>query len=385
MLKYLLLIPIFSFLTCHPSEGMPNQSPVVNAGKDIILDLPISTTDIKASAMDPENEILSFIWIKISGPQDLIISNSKSTEAIVSNLTMGTYILEFQAKDPHGAVGMDQVIIQVNPASAPISEYDMLVSSRNTHSVKRFDGNSGIYKGDLVAPNSGGLLFTQDLLWAHDGHLLVTGIGNDAILKYDKNTGAFLQKFTHGYNLSQPTKMALGPDSILYVSQWNKNRNNVARFNYTTGEFIDEFASGLDGPLEITWDKVGNVYIASFFTGDVRKFNKAGDFTDIFISGIPNKQGPSGIWFDAHDNFFVMDWIEGNVKKYDSKGKLLTTMISGLANAEGFAIHKNGNLYLCDYNRNRINEYNSAGDFIKVFNIAGNLNQPNAILFGPEK
>ena len=60
-------------------------------------------------------------------------------------------------------------------------------------------------------------------------------------------------------------------------------------------------------------------------------------------------------------------------------------MISGLANAEGFAIHKNGNLYLCDYKRNRINEYNSAGDFIKVFNIAGNLNQPNAILFGPEK
>lgn len=385
MLKYLLILPIFPLLTCHSSVGMPNLSPVVNAGEDIILDLPICTTVIKATAMDPENENLSFMWIKISGPQGLIISNSKSTEATFSNLALGIYILEFQAQDPLGAVGRDHVIIQVNPAPGPIYDYDMFVSSRNTHSVKRFDATSGAYKGDLVEPNSGGLLFTQDLLWACDGHLLVTGIGNDAVLKYNKNTGAFLKKFTHGYNLSQPTKMAIGPDSILYVSQWNKNKNNVARFNYTTGEFIDEFASGLDGPLEITWDKFGNVYIASFFTGDVRKFNKAGDFTDVFIAGIPNKQGPSGIWFDAHDNFFVMDWIEGNVKKYDSKGKFLLTMIAGLSNAEGFAIHKNGNLYLGDYNRNRINEYNSDGEFIKVFNIAGNLNQPNAILFGPER
>ena len=76
-----------------------------------------------------------------------------------------------------------------------------------------------------------------------DGNLYVSGRGNPAIKKYDGSTGEFIESFTSGYSLGNPTKMTFGPDGMLYVSQWGTAKSKIARFNSTTGEFVDEFTS----------------------------------------------------------------------------------------------------------------------------------------------
>ena len=90
-----------------------------------------------------------------------------------------------------------------------------------------------------------------------DGSVLVTGFGNTTIKRYDGETGAFLGDFSSGYALATPSKMSIGPDSLIYVTQWDAVQNNIVRFDLD-GNFVDEFTTegapnGLGSPLGCRW------------------------------------------------------------------------------------------------------------------------------------
>ena len=76
--------------------------------------------------------------------------------------------------------------------------YDVLISSRGTHAVKRYDGETGAYIDDFIAARSGGLDHTQEVLIGHDGHFLVSGRFTSRILRFDRRSGAFLGNFSTG-------------------------------------------------------------------------------------------------------------------------------------------------------------------------------------------
>ena len=67
------------------------------------------------------------------------------------------------------------VLIHPAPSLGQSGRFDILVSSRSTNSVKRYDAETGAYLGDFVAPGSGGLSTTQEVLFGPDGHLYVSG------------------------------------------------------------------------------------------------------------------------------------------------------------------------------------------------------------------
>jgi uncharacterized membrane protein len=62
---------------------------------------------------------------------------------------------------------------------------------------------------------------------------------NDAILRYDGTTGAFIDTFAAGGGVNDPLGLAIGPDGNLYVA--SANTNNVLRYNGVTGAPIDAF------------------------------------------------------------------------------------------------------------------------------------------------
>lgn len=262
---------------------------------------------------------------------------------------------------------------------------DLLVSSRNTNSVKRFDGDTGEFIEDFIPPNSGGLSATQEVAFGPDGNLFVSGRGNQSILKFDGQTGAYIGTFTSGYELDNPTKMTFGPDGLLYVSQWREGPAPIVRFNAETGAFIDAFTErGILQAMGHAWDEQGRLYVASFANGVVHRYATDGAFLDTFVPE-GSLQGPANLWFDDQGNLLVVDWTEGAIKRFDGDtGSLLGVFITGLERAEGVANDDNNLLYVCDWQRNVVNQYGrQSGSFIKQFTNGGDLRQPNSLAFMP--
>ena len=271
------------------------------------------------------------------------------------------------------------LVLQLNLLSQTTG-YEMLVSSRNTHSVKRFNLQKGAYIDDFVAPGSGGLNTAQDVISGPDGNLLVSGRGNSSVLMFDKINGSFLRSFTSGYSLDNPTKISIGPDGNLYVSQWGAQNQKIVRFNGTTGKFVSEFTPSLNLPLGQAWDKSGNMYVACYGSGDVRRFDTAGNFTGVFTQA-GFLQGPANLWFDFKENLFVVDWVSGSVVQFNAhSGAFIKVFISGLQNAEGYSSGPDGSLYICDWSQNNIKKYSPGGTYSGIFTNQGNMQAPNSIL-----
>lgn len=271
----------------------------------------------------------------------------------------------------------------VHALQAQAPQGDLFVSSRNTNSVKRYDGHTGAYLGDFVKPNAGGLNATQEVLFGLDGHLLVSGRGNRHILKFDRYTGNFLGNFTSGYDLDNPTKMTLGPDSLLYISQWGQIKRKVARFNFSTGVFVDEFTeTDLNQGSGHAWDAAGNFYVASFGSADVRKFDANGKFLGVFTE-TGRLRGAVNLWFGEGGDLFVVDWTLGSVLRFDGQtGRFKSNFITGMQNTEGFVFGPDSTIYLCDWSRNTINRYDRSGHVLGIFANTGGMRAPNSVIFG---
>ncbi|MCY7324238.1 MAG: PEP-CTERM sorting domain-containing protein, partial [Phormidesmis sp. CAN_BIN36] len=84
----------------------------------------------------------------------------------------------------------------------------LLVGNTRSNNVVIYD-DAGNFRGDFVAPGSGGLLDPDDLTFGLDGNLYVSsGSGSTGeILRYDGKTGTFIDKFAtetaRGYDLSK--------------------------------------------------------------------------------------------------------------------------------------------------------------------------------------
>ncbi len=72
-------------------------------------------------------------------------------------------------------------------------------------------------------------------------------------LRYDGQTGAFLDVFASGGGLSRPLDVDFGPDGNLYVTSFFTN--SILKFDGRTGDFLGTFAAGgrLAGPFTMTF------------------------------------------------------------------------------------------------------------------------------------
>lgn len=90
-----------------------NLAPSVNAGADIAITLPTSTTSLSGSATDPDGTVAAYKWTLVSGPAGSVIATDAQPLTTVSGLVAGTYIFQLTATDDKGAVGSDQVTVTV--------------------------------------------------------------------------------------------------------------------------------------------------------------------------------------------------------------------------------------------------------------------------------
>ncbi|TNE51105.1 MAG: hypothetical protein EP344_16745 [Bacteroidetes bacterium] len=260
--------------------------------------------------------------------------------------------------------------------------YDVFISSRNTGTVKRFDAFTGQYKGEFGKEQIGNE--TQDVAIGPDGMLYVTSLQAKNILKFNPADGTFLGNFSQGYDLEKPTKLSFGADGYVYVSQWGQEQKSVVRFNAQTGAFDKDFTGPLAGPLGHVWDRDGNLYVACFFSQDIRKFGPDGTPAGV-VSPKDSLKGPSNIWFHASGDLLVADWDQGSIKRFspdDSVFRYKSAFATGYARLEGTAIGPDGYLYAIDWYLNLVKKLDAdSGRSIGVYLEGGGMQQPNALTF----
>ncbi len=94
-----------------------NHSPIANAGADQTITLPTNAVNLDGSAStDPENNIISYAWSKISGPSSFNIVNSTAVQTQVTTLVQGIYQFELKVTDALGLFSKDTIQVIVNAA-----------------------------------------------------------------------------------------------------------------------------------------------------------------------------------------------------------------------------------------------------------------------------
>ena len=260
------------------------------------------------------------------------------------------------------------------------SSYEVLVNSRGTNAVFRYD-LEGNCLGEFIASGSGGLVGPEDVLFHPDGTVLVTGFGNTAIKRYDGSTGDYLGDFSTGYDLEVPSKMSIGLDSLLYVTQWGTTQNKVVRFDLD-GVFVDEFTEvATPNGLGHFWDDQGRFYISVYGNGAngfVRRFTAGGEDLGVFINSTV-LQGPTDLWQEENGDVLVQDWTTGTVLRYDSTGAYVGVFVSGLTNPEGLAFLPDGDLLMGDWGVEAVHRISPDGAVLGYFASGNGLTDPNGV------
>ena len=85
----------------------------VDAGRDIILVLPVNETYLNGSYSYAGTSISSISWTQVSGPAAFVIENRNALQTKLSNLEEGVYQFELTVTDAAGVSDKDTVTITV--------------------------------------------------------------------------------------------------------------------------------------------------------------------------------------------------------------------------------------------------------------------------------
>lgn len=222
------------------------------------------------------------------------------------------------------------------------------------------------------------LAWPQDILFLEDSNVvLISNLNSGTINRHNATTGDYLNNFASG--ISGPTRIKIGPDTLLYALQWSGN-GKVLRYELD-GTFVDEFTSiGVPQSIGLDWDSLGNLYVSSYNTDVVQKFDPNGNDLGVFVSS--NLVGPTNIWFDENGDLLVADYNGTAVKRFDSNGNYVNDFLSGLSQSEGVAYLPNGDILIGNGNTSSVKRFDSSGNPLPDFvsSGSGGLLTPNAVV-----
>lgn len=151
----------------------PNMAPIADAGKDFQVSLPDPMIQLNGLASnDPDGEIVSYKWTRISGPGAITIINSNTSTPKVIGVSEGEYVFELLVTDANGATSTDRVKVTVisgtNEHPLAAAGPDQTIISPSTYALLNggdsydADGRLVSYTWKQLSGPSTALMFTPD-------------------------------------------------------------------------------------------------------------------------------------------------------------------------------------------------------------------------------
>ena len=249
------------------------------------------------------------------------------------------------------------------PKTVPPPE--LWVSGYHSDSVHRYDLRSSDPMGDL-----GAVPGAQSATLGPDGLLYVCAEKVNQVMRFRGTR--FIDVFVgddpatpvnETGGLNGPTAAIFGPDGNLYVASFNNDA--VLRYDGFTGAFMNAFITsgrgGLDGPdAGMTFGPDGHLYVPSFNSSDVIKYNgtfgwNLGKFIPALRGGLRN---PRMLLFQPDGSLFVSGWANNRISRYSASGDFIEH-IAVMSRPTGFAISPyDGLLYITSDQTDRVRRFN---------------------------
>ncbi len=219
-------------------------------------------------------------------------------------------------------------------------------------------GGSG---GDGGPATSASLGYPYGVTEDVDGNIFIADAGNNQIRKVDTNgiISTVAGNGSPGYSgddglavnasLNIPVQGVVDGSGNLYIADHDNNRirkvattgmittvagNGVAGYSGDGGQATN---ASLHFPSALTFDSVGNLYIADYLNNRIRRVDASGVITTVAGNGSTAYSGdggqatnaslnvPNGVTFDATGNFYIADYGNSRIRKVDTNG-IITTM-----------------------------------------------------------
>ncbi len=316
------------------------------------------------------------------------------------------------------------------------SSGNLYIANRYNHRIRKVTVGTGVittvagsatagYGGDGGVATAAQLLYPYGLTVDGTGNIFIADTNNQRIRQVSAATGniaTLAGTGTAGYNgdgpaigatLNYPTGVAVDGPGNVYIADQNNQR--VRKIAAGTGVISTVIGTGVGGffgedgpatsarmnlPIALAVDAAGNVYVADYYNGRIRKLTVAtGLFTTVAGSGTAGYQGdgglatagalyyPTGIAVDAAGALYIGDQNNNRIRKVAAPTvpTLTLSTVAGTGtggyNGDGPATSAQlntpsgvtadifGNVYIADQSNQRIRKVTAATGVIST--IAG--------------
>ncbi len=231
--------------------------------------------------------------------------------------------------------------------------------------------------------------------------LLVCSFLADSVTRFDLATGEFLGALGASEDLDGALGITVGPDGQIYVA--SEESNMVLRYDGASGAFVDRFVwddpmtpddetGGLSGPGAVLFGADGMLYVSSFDSDAVLRYDGAsGAFDSVFVAeGAGGLDGPdAGMVFGPEGDLFVPGFYSNTVSRFDGvTGEPLPDFTpTDMLSAPRTLVFHAGHLYVANEGTDEVLRFDgTTGAFVDVFVAmgAGGLDGPAGMVFGPD-
>jgi sugar lactone lactonase YvrE len=249
------------------------------------------------------------LWSAAAG-QDVLVSSRFSNSVLRYEAGTGDFV---------GVFASEEVLNPNGIAFGP--DGSLYVGMGDLKRVGRYDGVTGDYLGDFVFDDpetdedeTGGMERVRGIHFGPDGNLYVSSAETDSVIRFDGKTGALMGTFAESVDLDGPIGMTFGPDGHLYVASALTNR--VLRFDGETGAELGSLVTGILNPTGVITGEDDLIYVASAISDHVRKYTVDGEFQGLGASG-NGLDIPIGIAFGPDGLLYVASFQTDSVLRFD--------------------------------------------------------------------
>jgi len=231
--------------------------------------------------------------------------------------------------------------------------------------------------------------YVEDFAFSKDGKLLVTDAAHAWVQVFDKTSGKFLSRFggkgDDDQHLDKPEGIAVDPDGNVFIADYNtgfiKKYDASYKWILTFSEYGSEKGQNIKSEFMDIRD--GKLYMPEAGNHRVDVFDLNGKFLFDFggQGSEPGKMNnPESAKFSSEGKLYVADLKNDRMQVFDKDGKVLKVWgKSGTGEGEfkspaGVAIDKDDNVYVTEIGNDRVQVFDKDGNFLAMWGKKGSAN-----------